>query len=106
MGASNGEAGGSMGVIDKVKCAPMPAIVDGELPRADDLSALPTGQIIMGDCIEAMRALPAKSVDLIFADPPYNHKIGGDLARPAGSHVAAVPDDREKFDRQTEYDRI
>ena len=51
-----------------------------------------------GDCIAAMRALPAKSVDLIFADPPYNLQLGGDLSRPDGSHVDAVTDDWDKFD--------
>ena len=38
--------------------------------------------IILGDCIEQMNALPEKSVDLIFADPPYNLQLGGDLLRP------------------------
>ena len=36
--------------------------------------------IILGDCIEQMNALPEKSVDLIFADPPYNLQLGGDLS--------------------------
>jgi modification methylase len=54
---------------------------------------LPLGQIIPGDCIEAMRSLPTASVDLVFADPPYNLQLGGDLNRPDGSHVDAVTDD-------------
>ncbi|UIJ47313.1 site-specific DNA-methyltransferase [Sphingomonas cannabina] len=61
-------------------------------------------RIIRGDCIEAMRALPAKSVDLIFADPPYNLQLGGDLSRPDGSHVDAVTDDWDKFDSLAAYD--
>ena len=51
---------------------------------------LPLGQILDGDCIEAMRGLPDSSVDLVFADPPYNLQLGGDLSRPDGSHVDAV----------------
>ncbi|MEO5492964.1 MAG: site-specific DNA-methyltransferase, partial [Sphingomonas sp.] len=69
-----------MGVIDKVKRAPVKAPVGVN-------SELPLDRIIMGDCIAAMRALPAKSIDLIFADPPYNLQLGGDLSRPDGSHV-------------------
>ena len=48
--------------------------------------------IIQGDCIEQMNALPEKSVDLIFADPPYNLQLGGDLLRPDNSKVDAVDD--------------
>ena len=59
---------------------------------------LPVGQILDGDCIAAMRSLPAASVDLVFADPPYNLQLGGDLARPDGSHVDAVTDHWDKFD--------
>ena len=52
----------------------------GQDPRA----ALPVGEILRGDCIEAMRSLPDASVDMVFADPPYNLQLGGDLARPDG----------------------
>jgi modification methylase len=51
-----------------------------------------------------MRALPAKSVDAVFADPPYNLQLGGDLNRPDGSHVDAVTDDWDKFDSFAAYD--
>jgi modification methylase len=70
------------------------------------VAELPLDQIIMGDCIAAMRALPAKSVDLIFADPPYNLQLGGDLSRPDGSHVDAVTDDWDKFDSLSVYDNF
>ena len=46
---------------------------------------LPLNQILAGDCIEVMNALPAGSVDLIFADPPYNLQLKGDLHRPDNS---------------------
>jgi len=67
---------------------------------------LPVGQIIPGDCIEAMRSLPSASVDLVFADPPYNLQLGGDLSRPDGSHVDAVTDHWDKFDSFGAYDQF
>ncbi|NCW03230.1 MAG: site-specific DNA-methyltransferase, partial [Rhodobacteraceae bacterium] len=44
--------------------------------------SLPLNRILAGDCIEVMNALPENSVDLIFADPPYNLQLKGDLHRP------------------------
>ena len=67
---------------------------------------LPVGQILDGDCIAAMRSLPAASVDLVFADPPYNLQLGGNLARPDGSHVDAVTDHWDKFDSFAAYDQF
>ncbi|HSG34206.1 MAG TPA: site-specific DNA-methyltransferase [Sphingomonadaceae bacterium] len=67
---------------------------------------LPLGQILAGDCVEAMRGLPDNSVDLVFADPPYNLQLGGDLNRPDGSHVDAVTDDWDRFDSFTVYDNF
>ena len=81
---------GHMGVLTRVNaCAAAPL---------DDAPALVPDRLIRGDCIAAMRALPAKSVDLVFADPPYNLQLGGELHRPDGSHVDAVTDDWDKFD--------
>jgi modification methylase len=51
-----------------------------------------------------MARLPDKSVDMIFADPPYNLQLGGDLFRPEGSRVDAVDDDWDKFDSLAAYD--
>jgi modification methylase len=65
---------------------------------------LPVNTILRGDCIEAMRALPSASIDMIFADPPYNLQLGGDLARPDGSHVDAVTNDWDKFASFATYD--
>ena len=67
---------------------------------------LPLGQILSGDCVEAMRSLPSASVDMVFADPPYNLQLGGDLNRPDGSHVDAVTNDWDKFDSFATYDRF
>ncbi len=67
---------------------------------------LPLDEILMGDCIAQMRALPDRSIDMIFADPPYNLQLGGELFRPDGSHVDAVTDDWDKFDTFAAYDRF
>ena len=68
--------------------------------------ALPLGKILDGDCIAAMRSLPDASIDLIFADPPYNLQLGGDLSRPDGSHVDAVTDHWDQFDSFAAYDKF
>ncbi|WP_390475210.1 site-specific DNA-methyltransferase [Altererythrobacter sp. MTPC7] len=65
---------------------------------------LPLGQILDGDCVERLRELPDASVDLVFADPPYNLQLGGDLNRPDGSHVDAVTDHWDQFDSFKLYD--
>lgn len=67
---------------------------------------LPLDRILMDDCIAAMKSLPANSIDCIFADPPYNLQLGGDLRRPDGSQVDAVDDDWDKFDSFAAYDRF
>ena len=60
--------------------------------------------IIKGDCVAALEALPAGSVDMIFADPPYNLQLGGDLTRPDQSAVDAVNDHWDQFDSFQAYD--
>ncbi|TBN51538.1 site-specific DNA-methyltransferase [Paracoccus sediminis] len=65
---------------------------------------LPRNQILAGDCIEAMNALPEASVDLIFADPPYNLQLRGDLHRPDHSKVDAVDDHWDQFSGFASYD--
>ncbi|MBV1916911.1 MAG: site-specific DNA-methyltransferase [Sphingomonadaceae bacterium] len=74
--------------------------------RSKEPVELPLGQILSGDCVEAMRSLPDASVDVVFADPPYNLQLGGDLNRPDGSQVDAVTDDWDKFDSFAAYDRF
>jgi modification methylase len=54
--------------------------------------------------VEAMRALPDACIDLVFADPPYNLQLGGDLSRPDGSHVDAVTDHWDQFASFAVYD--
>ena len=73
---------------------------------AGGAQALPLDTILTGDCIERMRELPAGSVDLIFADPPYNLQLKGELHRPDNSRVAAVDDDWDRFSSFEAYDRF
>jgi len=69
-------------------------------------AALPLDSIIRDDCIAAMARLPAASIDMIFADPPYNLQLGGDLFRPEGGRVDAVDNDWDKFSSNAAYDRF
>src|SRR6478735_7013015 len=65
---------------------------------------LPLNQILQGDCIEHLNALPEKSIDLIFADPPYNLQLQNDLHRPNMSKVDAVNDEWDQFASFEAYD--
>src|ERR1700745_2769227 len=67
--------------------------------EADDSS-----RIIVGDCVAEMAKLPSASVGLVFADPPYNLQLKGDLKRPDESHVDAVNNDWDKFSSFAAYD--
>ena len=67
----------------------------------DELSL---NQILQGNCVDHMNALPAESIDCIFADPPYNLQLGGDLHRPNNSKVDAVDNDWDQFDSLKAYD--
>jgi modification methylase len=94
---------------ERLRATPASAKLTGRLAKALAPQApvdLPVGKILDGDCIEAMRSLPTASVDMIFADPPYNLQRGGDLARPDGSHVDAVTNDWDKFDSFATYDNF
>ena len=74
--------------------------------KAVEAAVLPLNQILGGDCIEVMNSLPAGSVDLIFADPPYNLQLKGDLHRPDNSLVDAVDDHWDQFSSFEVYDRF
>jgi modification methylase len=67
---------------------------------------LPLDTILQGDCIAEMARMPDKSVDMIFADPPYNLQLGGDLFRPEGGRVDAVDDAWDKFESLATYDNF
>ncbi|MAX74593.1 MAG: modification methylase [Nioella sp.] len=65
---------------------------------------LPLNKIVPGDCIDVMHSLPEACVDLIFADPPYNLQLKGNLHRPDNSMVDAVDDAWDQFDSFAVYD--
>ncbi|MCS0503019.1 site-specific DNA-methyltransferase [Ancylobacter mangrovi] len=67
-------------------------------------SGLPLDSILRGDCIAELSRLPARSVDLVFADPPYNLQLQGELKRPDDSRVDAVDDAWDKFESFKAYD--
>jgi len=62
--------------------------------------------IYQGDAIELLKKLPENSIDLIFADPPYNLQLNGELYRPNQTKVDAVDDDWDKFASMEEYDKF
>ena len=72
-------------------------------PRVS-LKSVETDRVLIGDCIAEMAKLPAESVDLVFADPPYNLQLQGDLKRPDDSRVDAVDDAWDKFSSFSAYD--
>lgn len=67
---------------------------------------LPINQILEGNCVEILNDLPEKSVDLIFADPPYNLQLRQELWRPNMTRVDAVDDDWDQFHSFEEYDKF
>jgi modification methylase len=67
-------------------------------------SHLPVDTILVGDCVAHMEALPAASVDLVFADPPYNLQLEQGLTRPDQSKVDGVDDEWDKFESFQHYD--
>lgn len=70
------------------------------------MAELPRNRVVVGDCIEEMAALPAGSVDMVFADPPYNLQLEGALLRPNNSRVAGVEEAWDRFDGFAAYDRF
>ncbi|MGR7996560.1 DNA methyltransferase [Xanthobacter sp. ZOL 2024] len=69
-----------------------------------DTPRLPLNQVLVGDSIHELSKLPAHSVDLVFADPPYNLQLGGELKRPDESRVDAVDDAWDQFESFAAYD--
>ena len=68
------------------------------------MTELVAERIIEGDCVSAMAAMPAGSVDLVFADPPYNLRLRRELHRPNNSRVDGVDDDWDRFETPQTYD--
>ena len=77
-----------------------------KMTKLTGAQALPLNTILSGDCIEVMQSLPEASVDLIFADPPYNLQLKGALHRPDNSQVDAVDDHWDQFSSFAAYDKF
>src|SRR5689334_1645443 len=71
---------------------------------AEARSSVKTNVILKGDCVAAMERLPEGSVDLVFADPPYNMQLGGELHRPDNSRVDGIDEDWDRFGDFGAYD--
>jgi modification methylase len=80
----------------------------GMVKKSDNTEsrAFDAGQIIQGDCIAAMSKLAEGIADLVFADPPYNLQLEGELRRPDNSKVDAVDDGWDQFASLADYDRF
>jgi len=65
---------------------------------------LPLDQVLLGDCVPLMGMLPPASVHCVFADPPYNLQLRGELRRPDDSLVDAVDEDWDQFSDFAAYD--
>ncbi|MEQ8966986.1 MAG: site-specific DNA-methyltransferase [Azospirillaceae bacterium] len=74
--------------------------IDARSARA----ALPLDRVIRGDCLAALEGLPTGSVDCVFADPPYNLQLGGELHRPNNTRVDGVDAEWDRFDDLAAYD--
>lgn len=100
-----------MGILERIDTPKVRAKSAGAKPARKaakkagaNAATLPLDQIMKMDCVEAMASLPDASVDMIFADPPYNLQLGGDLYRPEGGQVDAVDDAWDQFDSFAAYD--
>ena len=69
-------------------------------------ASLPLDRLLVGDCIEQLRQLPDGSIDLVFADPPYNLQLDRELLRPNNTVVDGVDDDWDQFESFAAYDRF
>jgi len=82
---------------------------DGEPAEASGEPSIRTefrNKILQGDCVEALKTVPDGTVDVVFADPPYNLQLGGDLLRPNNTKVDGVDNDWDRFDGFKTYDEF
>ena len=73
-------------------------------PTSSD--SLPFNQVLQGDCNAILDTFPPASIDLIFADPPYNLQLNQELYRPNQTRVAGVDDEWDQFDSFQAYDEF
>ena len=105
MGTSRTGAAGAASRIQVSRTGrPAPAPRTGRKAPQFVSPSLPLDEVLIGDCIAALERLPQDSVDLVFADPPYNLQLESALTRPDQSLVDAVDDDWDKFASFSDYD--
>jgi modification methylase len=105
MGTSRTGAAGAASRIQVSRTGrPAPAPRTGRKAPQFVSPSLPLDEVLIGDCIAALERLPQDSVDLVFADPPYNLQLESALTRPDQSLVDAVVDDWDKFASFSDYD--
>jgi len=75
-----------------------------KLEALGEASPAPRDAVLVGDCVAEMMRLPPASIDLVFADPPYNLQLEGALSRPDQSLVDGVDDSWDKFANFERYD--
>ncbi len=78
--------------------------VSGRSVRGRINSKLPIGEVLTGDCLQILQTFPEKSIDLIFADPPYNLQLSQELFRPNMTRVDGVVAEWDRFSSFGEYD--
>jgi len=67
---------------------------------------VPRDQILSGDCLQVLKTLPEKSVDMVFADPPYNLQLEKELWRPNATRVNGVEESWDQFTNFEAYDQF
>ena len=72
--------------------------------KAKPSAELVPNRILVGECLALLATLPDRSVDMVFADPPYNLQLGGDLLRPNHTRVDGVDEEWDKFTDFAAYD--
>ena len=82
----------------------MPASPAGAALALELVRELPLDQVLLGDAVRVMRMLPSASVHCVFADPPYNLQLRGELRRPDDSLVDGVDEDWDRFTDFAAYD--
>ena len=96
----------SQKTVKSTKSTAKSTAVKAKSTPAKTVKTLTKNKILAGDCVKMMKSLPPGSVDMIFADPPYNLQLKGDLHRPNNSKVDACDDHWDQFASYADYDKF
>lgn len=92
------------GIAGNLDADLLPREIGAALSRIVPRREIPSGEVFAGDCLDILPRLPEKSVDLIFADPPYNLQLSQELFRPNMTRVDGVVEAWDHFKSFQEYD--